>query len=146
APDGSFAGYIGTCIDITDRQRAEEELQRHRERLEELVSSRTAELERTHEALRLSERMAAMGTLVAGLGHDMGNLLLPVRARLDALQAASLDRCANEHVSGIRACIEHLQRLASGLRLFAIDPESDVHGVVHLATWCDEVQSFMRNA
>ena len=36
---------------------------------------------------RQSDRLAAMGTLAAGLGHDMNNMLLPVRAHLNALKA-----------------------------------------------------------
>ncbi len=42
---GEVAGVLGLFWDITDRVRAEEELQRHREKLEELVRERTAELE-----------------------------------------------------------------------------------------------------
>lgn len=42
---GEFSGYIGHCLDITERRQAEEELRLHRDNLEELVAHRTAELE-----------------------------------------------------------------------------------------------------
>ena len=42
---GEFVGYIGHCLDITERKQAEEELRQHRDNLEELVAHRTAELE-----------------------------------------------------------------------------------------------------
>ncbi len=42
---GEFVGYIGHCLDITERKQAEEELRQHRNNLEELVAHRTAELE-----------------------------------------------------------------------------------------------------
>ena len=34
--------------------------------------------------------MASLGTLSAGLGHDMGNLLVPVRVRLESLLNARI--------------------------------------------------------
>jgi PAS domain S-box-containing protein len=37
--------------------------------------------------LREADRMASIGALAAGLGHDMNNVLLPVRAHLNALKA-----------------------------------------------------------
>jgi PAS domain S-box-containing protein len=43
-PEGQFRGYRGINRDITDRKRAEEELEKHREHLEELVEKRTEEL------------------------------------------------------------------------------------------------------
>ena len=38
APDGTFSGYIGSCIDITDRKRAEEELRNADRRKEEFLA------------------------------------------------------------------------------------------------------------
>ena len=101
-------------------ERAQEELARHRDRLEELVQERTAQLEASHEQLRLAERLASIGTLAAGLGHDMNNVLFPVRCRLDALEAARLDERARAEVSGVRQSVEFLQQLSDGLRLLAL--------------------------
>ena len=44
-PEGSIVRIVGTHFDITGRKRVEEELQKHREHLEELVQERTQELE-----------------------------------------------------------------------------------------------------
>lgn len=38
SPDGSFLGYTGSCIDITDRRQAEEELRASESRLRELAA------------------------------------------------------------------------------------------------------------
>jgi two-component system sensor histidine kinase/response regulator len=59
---GAFLGFIGSCIDITERKEAEDELSRHRNHLEELVVSRTAELERhrNHLEALVLERTAAL--------------------------------------------------------------------------------------
>jgi len=50
--DGQIVGVFGIARDITDRKRAEEELTKHRQHLEELVQKRTAELLNANNALR----------------------------------------------------------------------------------------------
>jgi len=52
---GNVLYYEGTVEDITERKRAEQELRRHRDHLEEIVAARTRELERNNEALRIAE-------------------------------------------------------------------------------------------
>jgi chromosome segregation ATPase len=45
-------GIQGLSRDITERKQAEEELQKHREHLEELIKERTAELENANKELK----------------------------------------------------------------------------------------------
>ncbi|MCP3905858.1 MAG: PAS domain S-box protein [Planctomycetes bacterium] len=116
----SAASLLGPVI---QRKRAEEELDQYRQHLEELVDERSAELEATHGQLRTADRLASIGTLAAGLGHDMNNVLLPVRSRLDALEAETLPREVREHVDEIRKATSYLAQLASGLHDLALDPE-----------------------
>jgi PAS domain S-box-containing protein len=56
---------LGIARDITERKRAEEELEKHRHHLEELVAERTAELTRANEQLRreIAERKRVEETL-----------------------------------------------------------------------------------
>jgi signal transduction histidine kinase len=138
----------GICMDATDRKLAEEELANYRDRLEQLVAERTAELEQTHQRLRINERMAGLGTLSAGLGHDMGNLLLPIRARIDVLLAQDLSAAVVEHLKAIRQCADYLQSLTHGLRLLSLDPneEEDHDPVLRLDKWWSTVEGLMRNA
>jgi PAS domain S-box-containing protein len=74
APDGTFTGYIGSCIDITDRKRAEiearESERRHREMQMELAHA---------------NRVATMGQLTASIAHEMQQ---PVAATVLNAQAA----------------------------------------------------------
>jgi PAS domain S-box-containing protein len=46
-PDGAFAGYIGSCYDITERKNAEAAIRDLNQDLERRVQERTAELQRT---------------------------------------------------------------------------------------------------
>jgi PAS domain S-box-containing protein len=143
---GRVTHIIAVIQDVTDRKIAERELDRYRTRLEELVAARTAALEESHTQLRLSERMAALGTLCAGLGHDMGNLLLPVRLRLEAMTIKGVPPNVEEDVRAIGKCAEYLQRLANGLRLLSLDPERPAAvETTDLTEWWSDVESFLKN-
>ncbi len=120
-PDGSLTTWI--VRDISERKHIEEELAQYREHLEQLVKERTHELEASHEHLRIAERLASIGTLAAGLGHDMKNILFPMRCRLDALDRMSVPDRAGEELDEIRASLDYLQQLTNGLRLLSLDPE-----------------------
>jgi signal transduction histidine kinase len=76
---------VASLRDVSARVRAEEALAEHRERLEELVEERTTELARSREKLVRSERMASVGTLAAGIAHQINN---PVASIVAAAQYA----------------------------------------------------------
>jgi two-component system NtrC family sensor kinase len=146
---GQIVGASKIARDISERRQADEELARHRTRLEDLVRERTAELEASHERVRLSERMAALGTLSAGLGHDMGNLLLPIRARLDVLKSQALPEEVRADLEAIDTCTDYLQALSRGLRLFALDPADEaaggVGGYTELTAWGRQAVPFFKS-
>jgi PAS domain S-box-containing protein len=57
APDGTFLGYIGSCIDITERKQAEAEAREHREEIAYL------------------SRVAIMGEMAGSLAHELNQPL-----------------------------------------------------------------------
>jgi PAS domain S-box-containing protein len=142
---GTIVAATGLGTDITEQRRGEAELRKHREHLEELVAERTGELEASHEQLRLADRLASIGTLAAGLGHDMNNVLLPIRFRLDALDAKNLPEEARTHFAEVRKSVEYLQQLADGLHLLSLDPEdaeASAEGT-DLGAWWEQVGTLL---
>ncbi|PKN26254.1 MAG: hypothetical protein CVU64_18265 [Deltaproteobacteria bacterium HGW-Deltaproteobacteria-21] len=65
---------------IADRRRAEVELSRHRDHLEELVRDRTKELEAAQEQLVKRERLSVLGQLTATVSHELRNPLGVIRS------------------------------------------------------------------
>jgi signal transduction histidine kinase/DNA-binding response OmpR family regulator len=61
--------------EITERKRAEEALREYSERLEEMVEERTQELRDAQEALIRREKLAILGQLAGGVGHELRNPL-----------------------------------------------------------------------
>jgi PAS domain S-box-containing protein len=59
-PDGSFAGYIGSCIDVTEQRRAEDQLRRAQEDLARVT------------------RVVAMGELAAAIAHEVNQPLTAI--------------------------------------------------------------------
>ena len=59
--------------DVTDRQRAAQKLEECRKELEELIEERSEELRESRSRLRDRERLATVGTLAAGIAHQINN-------------------------------------------------------------------------
>lgn len=65
---------VGT--DVTDQLAAEEALRQMNDQLEQKVAERTRELTLANEAMVQSEKLSSLGTLVAGLAHEINNPLM----------------------------------------------------------------------
>ena len=145
---GQVEWLLGTNLDITERKASEQVLTRHRENLQRAVEERTAELAASTVALHTSERLAALGTLAAGLGHDIANLTMPIRVRLRMLEAASTTDESREDFAAISKSLDHLSNLSAGMRLMAMDPERVEASTpaADLEAWCAETTPVWRAA
>ena len=89
APDGIFSGYIGSCIDITDRKAIEEELRESDRRKEEFL---------------------------AVLSHELRNPLAPIQTAVDLLERrGKTDVGSNQELAMIKRQVQNLRRLVDDL-------------------------------
>lgn len=75
--------------DITERKKAEVELEQHRENLEELVGERTKELQDAQDELVRKGRLATLGQLTATVSHELRNPLGAMRPSLYIIEKKS---------------------------------------------------------
>jgi two-component system sensor histidine kinase/response regulator len=120
--DGRLVGTVGFSRDISERKKAEAELEAYRDHLEELVASRTAELAQAKDVAEAAN--IAKSSFLANMSHEirtpmnavlgMANLLR--RSDVTPLQAERLDKIdtAARHLLGIINDILDLSKIEAG--------------------------------
>jgi hypothetical protein len=120
--DGSVGGIIGVMFDITERKRAEAELDQHRHHLEELVAARTTELAQARDEAEAANRAKSM--FLANMSHEirtpmngiMGMAHILRRSGVTAQQAARLDTIdtSAQHLLGVINDILDISKIEAG--------------------------------
>ena len=102
APDSSRR-LVVTSHDVTARVHLETERARHRAELQELVTQRTEALQRSMEELQRRERLAAVGTLAAGVAHQINNPIGSVR--MSAEYALGVETGSRDELAVLREAL-----------------------------------------
>jgi signal transduction histidine kinase/CheY-like chemotaxis protein len=88
--------------------------------LEARVVERTAELERSHEALRQTQKMETVGKLTGNVAHDFNNLLTPIIGSVELVLHRGPTDARSEHMlSRALEAAERAQLLVQRLLSFA---------------------------
>jgi len=70
---GNLIGIEGIILDITEQKKSEEKIKNYSKRLEEMVEERTKALKDAQEQLVRQEKLAVIGQLASGVGHELRN-------------------------------------------------------------------------
>lgn len=113
---------IGVIVDVTERKRAEAELEQHRHHLEELVKARTNDLSIAKEAAEAANR--AKSTFLANMSHELRTPMNAIIGFANILQRRCEDEAQRDKLEKIAGAAGHLLRLLNDiLDLSKIDAE-----------------------
>ncbi len=135
---GRIMRWIGTNTDIQDQKEAAAALENLNATLERRVEERTAQLQKTEDALRHAHKMEAVGQLTGGLAHDFNNLLQGIAGSIDRAQhriAAGRAADAERFLDTAMECAERAAALTHRLLAFSrrqtLDPRpTDVNRLI----------------
>ncbi|MCK4450583.1 MAG: PAS domain S-box protein, partial [Anaerolineae bacterium] len=118
---GNPIGMIGTMRDITERKQAEEALKEYSQRLEEMVEQRTQELQDAQEQLIRREKLAILGQLAGGVGHELRNPLGVISNAVYFLQMtlADADETTREYLDIVSSEVRDAEKIVSDLLDFS---------------------------
>lgn len=123
---GRLAGEFDHLLDNLSAKQAE--LQRWAMELDHKVAERTRELHETNESLRraqrqlaMSEKLAAIGELTAGVAHEVNNPVAVIQGNLDVLRdvLGPAARPVNEEIRLIQEQADRIRQIVTKLLQFA---------------------------
>ena len=132
---GVFQGYVGASLDVTDAKRAEDDLKRINELLEDRVAEALTEKAAAEAHLMHAQRMEAVGRLTGGVAHDFNNLLTVVIGALDIIlrsdDPAKKKKLGEAALAAARRGESLTHQLLAFSRRQALRPEAiDLNGLI----------------
>jgi signal transduction histidine kinase len=103
---GELIGFTGVDRDVTERLLAENELKRHRDHLEELVATRTADLSLAKELAEAANR--AKTTFLANMSHELRTPMNGIIGMTELALRRSTDEKLTRQLNVIAESSHHL--------------------------------------
>ncbi|MEA3386206.1 MAG: ATP-binding protein [Thermodesulfobacteriota bacterium] len=131
---------ICAAQDITERKRAEEELAKHRDHLEELVKERTRDLETAQKELIKREKLSVLGQLTATVSHEIRNPLGVIRSSTFYLQRklGHADKKITKHLNRVEKHVDLCNSIVNELLEYTRGRHSEAtQGKIN--TWLEKV-------
>jgi PAS domain S-box-containing protein len=150
-PDGALLGYVGSCIDISERKLREAALQEERSQLAQKVEERTAELARANAELGKAARLK--DDFLANVSHELRTPLTAILGLSEALLGEAqgpLTPKQHKALETIEASGQHLLSLINELldlaRVEAGHMTIDAKEGVSIEAVCEGSLRFIRQA
>lgn len=122
-----WASFLTTRTDETPQSDLYEQQIRFNEAVDEALTDSIKTYSRALDQMVVTKarhRMEALGTLAAGLGHDMANVLTPMRTCLRTIIEEGLTPTTGPVVDALQRAVDHLSGLTRGLRALSLDPDN----------------------
>lgn len=114
---GGQPQLLAQAIDVSKRKRAEELLARYHRELEERVEQSGEQLRRSMDRLQDQERLATVGTLAAGIAHQINNPIGAISAMAEVtLLEDENDGRPDPHTRAMREILQQAQRCGQIVR------------------------------
>ena len=120
SPDGVFAGYFGSSIDITH-------------------------IKRVHEAAIAGQKLESLGALAGGIAHDFNNVLGGILAEAELLEAdRATDSVLYEELQKVKAAAIHGAEIVRELMIYAGQDKADPVEAVDVSRLVEKMLQLLR--
>ena len=110
---GRIIGTFGISRDVTERMLFENELQRHRQHLEDLIASRTADLVQAKAAAESAN--LAKGAFLANMSHEIRTPLTAITGMANLIRRGELSPAQREQLDKLEAASYHLLEVINAI-------------------------------